>query len=78
MIAGAAYDFVGLYKGLDPAEASAEIPKMLGLISGGIILALVGLSLLIFTRYDLSRSSHAEIRARLDAVDSSGETVEPA
>jgi Na+/melibiose symporter-like transporter len=78
VIAGTAYDFVGLYKGLDPAEASAEIPKMLGLISGGIILALVGLSLLIFTRYDLTRASHAEIRARLDAVDSSGEAVEPA
>ncbi|MBW2665324.1 MAG: MFS transporter [Deltaproteobacteria bacterium] len=70
VIAGAAYDFVGLYKGLDPADASAEISQMLGLISGGVILTLVGLSFIIFIRYDLTRERHAGIRASLDAARS--------
>jgi Na+/melibiose symporter-like transporter len=68
VIAGAAYDFVGLHQGLDPAEAGPEISQMLGLISGGIILGLLGISFLIFTRYDLTRERHAEIRALLDAA----------
>jgi GPH family glycoside/pentoside/hexuronide:cation symporter len=70
VIAGAAYDYVGLYKGLDPAEASPEISTLLGLISGGVILTLIGFSFVIFIRYDLTRERHAEIRARLDAAGS--------
>jgi GPH family glycoside/pentoside/hexuronide:cation symporter len=66
VIAGVAYDFVGLHHGLDPAEAPPEISQMLGVISGGIIFTLVGLSFVIFTRYDLTRARHAGIRARLD------------
>jgi len=65
VIAGAAYDYVGLYKGLDPAAASPEISKLLGMISGGVILALIGLSFVLFIRYDLTRERHAEIRSRL-------------
>jgi GPH family glycoside/pentoside/hexuronide:cation symporter len=72
VIAGAAYDYVGLYQGLDPADASPESSQMLGLISGGVILALVGLSFIVFIRYDLTRERHAAIRARLDAAHESG------
>jgi GPH family glycoside/pentoside/hexuronide:cation symporter len=68
VIAGAAYDFVGLHQGLDPADAGPEISRMLGILSGGIILGLMGVSFLIFTRYDLTRARHAEIRRRLDAL----------
>jgi len=66
VIAGAAYDFVGLHKGLDPAEATPEISQMLGLISGGVVFTLVGLSFVVFARYDLTRERHATIRASLD------------
>jgi GPH family glycoside/pentoside/hexuronide:cation symporter len=66
VIAGAAYDFVGLHQGLDPELAGPAISRNLGLISGSIIGVLVGASLLIFRRYDLSRERHALIRASLD------------
>jgi GPH family glycoside/pentoside/hexuronide:cation symporter len=68
VIAGVAYDYVGLFKGLDPASASPEISKLLGLISGGIILTLVGFSFVVFMGYDLTRERHAAIRARLDSA----------
>jgi Na+/melibiose symporter-like transporter len=35
-----------------------------------VILALVGLSFIIFIRYDLTRERHAAIRASLDAARS--------
>lgn len=69
-IAGAVYDAVGLFQGLDPATASPEISTRLGLVTGGVILALVGFSLTVFLRYDLTRERQAEIRAQLDARNS--------
>lgn len=69
VIAGIVYDAVGLFRGLDPAAAPAEISTRLGLVTGFVILALVGISLGVFLRYDLTRERQAEIRARLDARD---------
>ncbi len=66
VIAGIAYDAVGLYKGLDPAVAAPEVATRLGLVSGGIILVLVGVSLVFFLRYDLTRERQATIRRELD------------
>ena len=66
VIAGGVYDAVGLYRGLDPAAAPAQVSTHLGLVSGGVILVLVTLSLGFFRNYDLSRERQAEIRRRLD------------
>jgi len=52
--------------------------NMSDVISGSIILVLVGFSLLIFTRDILSRARHAEIRAQFDAAPASNETAKPA
>jgi len=71
VIAGIAYDAVGLYQGLDPAHAPPAVTTRLGLVSGGIILVLVGVSLLFFLRYDLTRERQAEIRRKLDQRDAS-------
>lgn len=67
VIAGLVYDGVGLRRGIDPAEVPAATSDHLGLVTGGIILVLVGLSFGFFRRYDLSRARHAEIRAGLAA-----------
>ncbi len=66
VIAGLVYDAVGLYKGLDPTLADPQIATRLGIITGMTILVLVGVSLLIFLRYDLTRERQAEIRMALD------------
>ncbi len=67
VIAGLVYDGVGLFQGLDPATAPAEVSTRLGLVTGIVILGLVGLSLGVFLRYDLTRERQAEIRRQLDA-----------
>lgn len=66
VIAGVVYDAVGLYQGLDPAQAAPEIAPRLGIVTGAVLLLLVGASLLIFQRYDLTRERQAEIRRKLD------------
>jgi len=71
VVAGVVYDAVGLYQGLDPAAAPPEIETRLGWITGGIILALVSLSLVFLGRYSLSRERHAEIRRALDRAEPS-------
>lgn len=71
VVAGVVYDAVGLFQGLDPAVASPEISTRLGLVTGSVILGLVGFSLSVFLRYDLTRERQAEIRAQLDARESS-------
>lgn len=75
VIAGVVYDAVGLYQGLDPATAAPEISTRLGLVTGSVILGLVGFSLTVFLRYDLTRERQAEIRARLDARNSAPSAV---
>ncbi len=67
VIAGVVYDAVGLRQGLDPAAAPASASDQLGLLTGGILLVLVGLSFAVFRRYDITRARHTEIRAALDA-----------
>lgn len=65
VIAGAVYDAVGLYKGLDPALADPAIAPRLGLVTGTVLLVLVGASLVVFQGYDLTRDRQAEIREQL-------------
>lgn len=67
VIAGIVYDAVGLYQGLDPALAPEEISTRLGIVTGGVLFLLVGASLAIFQRYDLTRERQREIRRQLDA-----------
>ena len=67
VIAGAVYDGVGLYKGLDPAVADPAIATRLGLVTGLVLLGLVGGSLVLFLGYDLTRERQAEIRRQLEA-----------
>ncbi len=67
VIAGIVYDAVGLYQGLDPAQAAPEISTRLGIVTGTVLLALVGASLAFFQNYDLTRERQAEIRRQLDA-----------
>jgi Na+/melibiose symporter-like transporter len=69
VIAGVVYDAVGLFRGLDPTAAPPEISIRLGLVTGAVILGLVGFSLSVFLRYDLTRERQAAIRAQLDARD---------
>lgn len=69
VIAGIVYDAVGLYQGLDPAAAPPQIATHLGLVTGVVILVLVGLSLVFFREYDLTRERQAEIRRQLALRD---------
>jgi len=66
-IAGVIYDGVGLKQGMSVADAPLTVMRDLGVTLTGSILVLVGLSLLIFSRYDLTRSRCREIREQLDA-----------
>jgi Na+/melibiose symporter-like transporter len=68
LLAGLVVAFVGLEANLDPADAAPEVANTLGLTLGIAILVLVGLSIAAFSRYDLSRESHARVRAALDAA----------
>ncbi len=67
VIAGAVYDGVGLHKGLDPALAAPETATRLGVVTGAVLLVLVGASLVLFHGYDLTRERQAEIRRQLQA-----------
>jgi Na+/melibiose symporter-like transporter len=67
LIAGLVVDLVGLEPGAQPGEVSPDVVQGLGLALGLSVLLLVGLSIAVFSRYDLSRERHAELRARLDA-----------
>jgi Na+/melibiose symporter-like transporter len=66
-IAGLVVDLVGLEPGARPEEVGPEVVRGLGLSLGLSVLILVGLSIAIFSRYDLTRERHAQVRARLDA-----------
>ncbi|MCP3985049.1 MAG: hypothetical protein GY723_11715 [bacterium] len=66
LIAGMIVEGVGVTKLQSPEEATAEIVFQLGLAHGLIILALITLGAVVFSRYDLSRARHGEIRAALE------------
>ena len=48
------------------AQSPGEL-QGLGIVTGTVLLALVGASLAFFQRYDLTRKRQAEIRRQLDA-----------
>ena len=66
LVAGLVFDFVGLERGMAVADAPATIVRDLGLTLVSSILLLVGASLLIFARYDLTRERCGELRRILD------------
>lgn len=65
LLAGLVVRFVGLLPGQDPAGVGLGIVNGLGSTLVAAITLLCGGSLLVFSRYDLTRSRHAEIRAAL-------------
>lgn len=67
LIAGVVVDAVGLVQGADPAAVGSRVVTGLGLTQGIATLGLCGLSLALFSRYDLDRERHAHIRAALAA-----------
>jgi len=66
LIAGIVFDLVGLEKGMTVEEAPVTIVRDLGLTLGLSILVMVGLSLVLFARYDLTRERCNEVRRQLD------------
>jgi Na+/melibiose symporter-like transporter len=62
LIAGLVFDFVGLEKGMTAEQAPLTVVRDLGLTLGLSVLVLVGLSLVIFGRYDLTRERCEEIQ----------------
>ena len=71
-IAGVIFDAVGLEKGMEVAEAPATVVRDLGMTLGLSVLILIGLSLLFFARFDLSRDRCTRMRAELDARQADG------
>jgi GPH family glycoside/pentoside/hexuronide:cation symporter len=71
-LGGILYEFVGLTRGVAPADAPANAGAQLGLTSGLLIAVLVGAGTLYFRHYDLSRARHASIRTALDERAESG------
>lgn len=76
-IAGVIFDAVGLEKGMEVADAPATVVRDLGMTLGFSVLILIGLSLMLFARFDLSRDRCARMRAELDArqVDGTASSV---
>jgi Na+/melibiose symporter-like transporter len=65
-LGGILYDFVGLTRGVSPADAPPDAGWLLGLTSGVLIAVLVTAGTLYFRHYDLSRERHEWIRGQLD------------
>ncbi len=65
-LAGQLVDGVGLAPGARPDEVAPAVGIQLGLATGVALLALVGLALVFFSGYRITREQHAAIRARLD------------
>lgn len=66
-VAGWVFDFVGLEKGMTVADAPPTVVNHLGLTLVLSIGLLVGLAMLIFSRFDLTRERCGEMRRELDA-----------
>ncbi|MBW2289178.1 MAG: MFS transporter [Deltaproteobacteria bacterium] len=67
LVAGIIFDLVGLAQGMRADEAPVTIIRDLGLTLGVSVLVLVGTSLLIFARYELTRERVEALRTILDA-----------
>jgi Na+/melibiose symporter-like transporter len=65
LIAGLVFDFVGLKKGMSVEDAPITVVRDLGLTLGLSVLVMVGLSLMIFSRYDLTRERCEEVQRLL-------------
>ncbi len=66
LLAGLVFDAVGLTQGMAMNDAPTTVVRDLGLTVGFTILLLVGASVLIFARYDLTRERARELRRQLD------------
>lgn len=66
-IAGFLYDFVGLAKGMTPAEAPPAAGTHMVLATSILILLLVGAGTYCIRHYDLGREQHEAIRVALEA-----------
>ena len=65
-LGGALVGWVGLPPGAQPGTLDADVVFRLGLAAGPIVAATYLIPLWLFTRYDLSRARHAELRRALD------------
>ena len=64
-VAGLLLDGVGLLPGTPVEQVSAEVVERLGLSLGITVAGLASVSMLIFSRYRLTRARHAELLAEL-------------
>lgn len=64
-VAGAVVDLAGLVPGSDPASVPAAVSQQLGGVLAATVVGLIGLSMWIFSRYDLTEARHKEIRHAL-------------
>lgn len=66
-ISGFLLDLVGLDPGSDPTDVAPTVARNLGLSYAFTLAVIIGLALLILSRYSLDRTRHAEIRVALEA-----------
>jgi Na+/melibiose symporter-like transporter len=66
LLAGLVFDAVGLTRGMTVGDAPATVVRDLGLTVGFTVLVLVGASVMIFARYDITRARARELRRQLD------------
>jgi len=64
-LSGLLLDLVGLVPGTAPEEVTAAVGRNLGLAYVFAVVLIVGASLLVISRFDLTRERHREIQARL-------------
>lgn len=69
-VVGILLDLSGLETQADPADVPPEVVERLGWILGLSVLLMIGTSMLIYRRYDLNSTQHAEIQAQLQARES--------
>ena len=65
-LGGALVGWVGLPPGAQPGTIEADALFRLRIAAGPIVAATYGIPLYLFTRFDLSRARHAELRRTLD------------
>lgn len=64
-VAGLVLDLVGLVPGSDPDSVPGDVVRNLGLVLGVTVIAVVGLSMWIYLRYDLTQARLAAVREQL-------------
>jgi Na+/melibiose symporter-like transporter len=71
-LGGALVGWVGIPAGAQPGTIEADVVFRLGLAAGPIVAATYAIPLYLFTRFDLSRARHRELRRVLDGRSSGG------